>query len=206
MKLQHHTEQSLSICTHLAKSGLPLSLQQRIGAFHIVWSLFESNLETALWKLSEEDVRGSFPSTDSVPISKWIQKLKLGSPRFSTEANGILHLSAQTAIDLMEYRHALSHGYLCPIAGGTAVFIRNPKWHGESRHRPTNDAHVDNNLLDMAITAAWTLYKTSVAISATCSDSKKLPVLMALKSELRSACGLANELRHLTSLMNHEKY
>jgi hypothetical protein len=35
-----------------------------------------------------------------------------------------------------------------------STFIRNPTWNGEIRKRPSHDAHVDANLLDMALDCA----------------------------------------------------
>lgn len=205
MTITKHREQSLKVLTHLAGWGFPPEVQQRIGALGVVWGVFETNLESTLWAFHDEQVVGVRPSTDKTSIGDWIDNLAEGSAKFTTESQELLRSASTAARDLMEYRHALVHGSLIPCHT-MPTFIRNPTWKGEIRKRPTHDAHVDENLLDMAIDAAWILCRVVVAAKAACSDAKQANTLMALKSEVSRARSEANELRHLTALMNHEKY
>jgi len=205
MSIPKHREQSLNVIAHLAGWGFRPEVQQRIGALGVVWGVFETNLETTLWALRDEQVVGVRPSTDKTSISQWIEALAEGSSKLSTEAQDVLRSAASAAKDLMEYRHALVHGWLIPFQT-MPTFIRNPTWNGEKRNRPTSDAHVDENLLDMAIDAAWILCKVVFAAKAACSDAREPEKLTALKHEVARAKSEANELRHLTALMNHEKY
>lgn len=205
MKSPKHREQSLIVLARLAGWGFTPEVQQRIGALGVVWGVFESNLETTLWALRDEKVAGVRPSTDKTTISEWIDAMAEGSAKLTTEAQGVLRSAALAAKDLMEYRHALVHGRLIPFPT-MPIFIRNPRWNGELRNRPCSDAHVDENLLDMAIYAAWTLCRVVFAAQAACTDLGKTSSLTALKSEVARAKSQANELRHLMTLMNHEKY
>lgn len=205
MKSPKHREQSLIVLARLAGWGFSPEVQQRIGALGVVWGVFESNLETTLWALRDEKVAGVRPSTDKTTISEWIDAMAEGSAKLTTEAQGVLRSAALAAKDLMEYRHALVHGRLIPFPT-MPIFIRNPRWNGELRNRPCSDAHVDENLLDMAIDAGWTLCRVVFAAQAACTDLGKTSSLTALKSEVARAKSQANELRHLTTLMNHEKY
>nr|WP_319564531.1 hypothetical protein [uncultured Rhodoferax sp.] len=199
-----HKEQSLKILAHLTGWGFSAEVQQRLGAFSVLWSVFESTLETTLWAITDERVAGKYPSTDKTSISTWIKKLGERSLKFNQEAQELVSASAKAAVDLMEYRHALAHGWLIPFPSG-ATFIRNPSWNGENRSRPTNDAHVNENLLDMAIDCAWTLCQVVTYARSAAVDSEKLSDLIALKNHIHRAVSEANELRHLTDLMNHEK-
>lgn len=205
MKIPKHREQSLKVLAHLAGRGFPPEVQQRIGALGVVWGVFETNLESTLWALHDEQVVGVRPSTDKTSIGQWIDALAEGSAKLNTEAQEVLRSASTAAKDLMEYRHALVHGSLIPFQV-MPTFIRNPTWKGEIRKRPTSDAHVDENLLDMAIDAAWILCRVVFAAKAACSDANQANTLTALKSDVSRAKNEANELRHLTALMNHEKY
>jgi hypothetical protein len=204
LKLPKHQEQSRTVLGRLAGWGFPPEVQQRMGAFGIVWGIFESALERTLWVLRDENVLGIRPSTDKTLVSEWIKTLGEPAMKLEHDAYDLLSLTSIAANDLMEYRHALVHGWLIPFQTD-ATFIRNPRWNGELRRRPTSDAHVSENLLDMAIDTAWVLCRVLHATHAACIDLSKVQRLMALKSEIVRAKSQASELRHLTGLMSHEK-
>lgn len=189
----------------LSKLGLPAPIQQRIGAFALSWGLFESTLERAIWALRKENVRGVRPSTDKSQVSDWIAVLSEGSQALSVEANGVLKIAADAAKDLMHYRHSLIHGTLVPIPGAP-FFIRNPRWNGEIRKRESGDAQVDENLLDLAIDAAWVLFQVVGSSEKACRDAEHIATLASLKPDVTRIKRYANELRHLAALMNQEKY
>jgi hypothetical protein len=203
-KLPKHTDQSRTVLERLAGWGFPVEVQQRMGALGVVWGVFETNLESTLWVLHDESVLGIRPSTDKSTVSDWIKSLGEGSEKLGNDAQDLLKTAAHAATDLMEYRHALLHGWLIPFPSGP-TFIRNPSWNGELRKRPSSDAHVDENLLDMAIDSAWILCRFVFATREACKDASKLPQLLSIKGDLVRARSQASELRHLTALMNHEK-
>jgi hypothetical protein len=205
MKPPPHTENSADVLTRLSGWGFPLEVQQRIGALAVVWSLFEANLETTLWALRGEQVRGRRPSTDKTSAGAWIKELGTEWPQFPPDAREVLCSASLAAFDLMEYRHALMHGWmLCSPTMPT--FIRNPTWNGEIRKRPSHGAHVDANLLDLAVDCAWVLCRFVLATSAACADPVKVKALLVLKRDITRVRSQANELRDVTELMNHEKY
>lgn len=150
-------------------------------------------------------MKGVYPSTDKLPISKQIKLLKQHSTSLSQGAQEVIADAASAALDPMDYRHAIMHGAMIPSEIGGPSFIRNPKWHGEKRARPTHDAHVNENLLNLAIDTAWTLCRLVFAVkeipsTGTASD------LRELKHDMQRAKSQASELRHLTELVNSEKY
>ncbi|MCC7312418.1 MAG: hypothetical protein IT510_14360 [Sulfuritalea sp.] len=204
MKLPKHQEQSRTFLGRLAGWGFPPGVQQRMGAFAIVWGIFESALERTLWVLCDESVSGIRPSTDKTSVNEWIKTLGEPATKFEQDVYDLLRLTSLAANDLIEYRHALVHGWLIPFQTGP-TFIRNPRWNGELRKRPTGDAHVSENLLDMAIDTAWVLCRVLHATQDACIDSSKVRHLLALKSEIVRAKTQASELRHLTDSMSHEK-
>jgi hypothetical protein len=205
VSVPNHNKQTLNVLAHLTGWGLTPDVQQRIGAFGVLWGVFETNLETTIWALRNEQVTGIRPTTDKLSVSQWIDVLAEGSVMLSADAQSILHTAALAAKDLMVYRHGLAHGWLIPFEK-MPLFIRNPSWNGEIRKRPTSDTHIDENLLDMAIDATWILCKVVFATRTACSDMSQLDKVTDLKREVNRAQSEANELRHLSALMNHEKY
>ena len=205
MKASRHTERSRQIGQVLETWGFSQEVRQRVGALAVLWGAFESNLETALWALRGELVAGVRPSTDKTSVGNWVQELGYIWPNMTQDANDVLRAASLAAADLMAYRHAIMHGAMIPDAAMPS-FIRNPSWHQEVRARPSHSAHVSENLLDMAIDAAWVLCEVVFAARAACSDSEKAARVTALKKEVERAGRSAGELRHLDELMNHEKY
>ena len=205
MKPPKHTERSSQIRARLANWGFRSEVQQRIGALTVVWGIFESNLETTIWALRGEVVAGVRPSTDKSQVSDWIRQLAEDWPQFPSEARDVLRMASLAAFDLMEYRHAIVHGSMLP-SPTMPTFIRNPRWHGEKRKRPGHDAHVDENLLDMAIDSGWVLCRVVFGARAACAEPATVASLMELKQEVSRARSQTSELRHLTEMMNDEKY
>lgn len=175
------------------------------GAFAVVWGVFEANLEVTLWSMTGEAVAGICPTTDRTSVSDWITAFRNAASRFPENPRDVVVCAADAAENLMHYRHALLHGSIMPFPS-SAVFVRNPRWHGEMRKRESNDAHVDANLLDLAIGAAWDLCTVVFAVRRACDDASQIDALATLKTAASRARSFAGELRHLTALMNHEKY
>lgn len=94
---------------------------------------------------------------------------------------------------------------MVPLSGAP-VFIRDPLCNGEKRKRVTHDAHIDENLLDIAIDTGWTLYRLMRAITKACEGVTQVAEVLAFAVPVRRARGHANELRHLSALMNDDKY
>jgi len=201
----NHNDRALNAIEHVAGWGFTPNIQQRIGALAVIWSLFETNLETTIWALTGENVEGKRPSTDKSSVSTWIEVLPKHPERLSHSAQEVLQVTADAAKDLMDYRHAIMHGSVIPSATMPS-FVRNPLWHGQKRGRMTHDAHVSENLLDMAIDCAWVLCKVVFATRSACTDPAARLTLEGMKTEIARVRGMAGELRHLTELMNHEKY
>lgn len=61
-----------------ARWGFKSEIQERIGMLVILWALFETNLELAVWGLRDEEVAGRQPSTDGRPLGEVIEASVLG--------------------------------------------------------------------------------------------------------------------------------
>ena len=140
-----------------------------------------------------------------VPAGQLIDELRLLNGILSNEAHGIISEACLAAKELADYRHAIMHGTVISSEGSVS-FIRNPLWHGGKRTKPTHDAHIDENLLDMAIDCAGILSHVVISIRVNKTIADINTEIEALKLEVRRCRSQASELRHLTDLINHEKY
>lgn len=202
--MQEYVLQSQRVLKHLSGWGFPSDVQQRIGALAVLWGVFETSLESALWALKGENVKGVRPSTDKTSIGEWIDDWPQAAAFLSASSREVVSLASEAAKNLMDYRHAIMHGWMIP-SPTMPSFIRNPSWNGEIRKRPSHDAHVDSNLLDLAIDCAWTLCQVVNETRDATKDAGATTRLEALRSSVVSARSSSGELRHLTELMNHEK-
>jgi hypothetical protein len=107
---------------------------------------------------------------------------------------------------LVDYRNAIAHGdYLGESVGGPS-FMRNPLWHGEVRKRPSHDAYVHKECIDLAVDAAWSLCRFAAKIPAIADGNVPESEIQALSSEMSKCKWLAIEARHLAEMVSHEKY
>ncbi|NOT97381.1 MAG: hypothetical protein HOP00_13900, partial [Nitrospira sp.] len=97
MKVPKHREQSLKVLDRLRDWGFAPEVQQRLGAFGVVWGVFELNLESTIWALRGETVAGVRPSTDKTTISDWIDMLSSSSTTFELEVQDVLRITAVAA-------------------------------------------------------------------------------------------------------------
>lgn len=206
MSAEPHLQHAQRILDHLAGWGFPAEVQQRLGAFSVIWTTFETTLEGTLWTLRRETVRGEEPSTEAGGIGTWIKDLGTETwPDLSEEARALVSVGAAAAADLVAYRHALQHGWMIP-SETMPTFVRNPSWNGEVRRRETGEAHVTKNLLDMAISSGWILCEFVAKLKLAARAPGLEEGLLALAPDLRKAASAANELRHLSALVDHDKY
>lgn len=190
--------------------GFRPAYQQRVGAFVVLMSSFERFLEIAAWSVfdAKPDL-GEIPFTDKKPITEVVKKVLSKADEMPAGLATMVRLMCNTADDLIAYRNAMAHGWLLPaFPGGEPQFVSNAAYHGEKRSRQAQQAHISENLLDMAVDAAMTLCEAANAVHRV----KALPKdegaqrLTRIVSSLRRARSSASELRHLTALMNTEKY
>ncbi|MGO2513927.1 hypothetical protein [Marinomonas polaris] len=205
MKLPIHTKNALLATLKVKELGISIETQQKIGVFAVTWGMFESHLERAVWVLKNEQVEGVRPSTDKSSAHNWIEVLENGRNDLTPKANDVLKTAAIAAKDLMSYRHSLFHGYLVPL-GDTAMFIRNPSWHGEVRNRECGDAHLEDNIIDLAIDASWVLFSIIMSITKLNEEPTAIAVIESFENEAKRIRSNANEVRHIAALVNHEKY
>lgn len=205
MKTLAYVKNSATIVEHLEHLGFSGNVQRKIGAFVVVWAMFEASLERAVWAIRAENVKGVFPSTDKPPVSEWIKTIRKHPTNLHPKAQELIKLATTVAEDILEYRNSIAHGHVVPY-GDSASFMRNPKWHGERRTRPSSEAHVDENLLDMALDTVGVLHRFCLQIQVVCAGQANIQKLLDFQSDITRVKSQAGELRHLSALMNHEKW
>lgn len=189
--------------------GLTPAILQRLGTFVVAWGLFESQLELAtLVLLKRKMEKGLRPVTDCLQASELISRFRQAAISFHPEFAAICEALANAAEDLLVYRNAITHGRVLPPPAGGPLFINNAAWFSEKRKRSVTEAHISERLLDLAIESAGTLglRVTFIQIAANSEPEEQLAIVSESFPSIRKAQSYANELRHLSALMKHEKY
>lgn len=202
--MHNYPAESLEIQTRLHGLGLMPTHMMLIGGFVVVYGLFETTLERALWTLSEVEVAGTRPFTEKMKTEEQFKMLADGNPRLSDKCNAVLKVAAQAAEDLNEYRNSLVHGYLLAL-GGTPMFMKNPGWHDVNRNKPVGDAYIDEPFQDLVLIAAWTLFKVVQLTEKSLVDPIAEQAIEELSEDVSRARSYANETRYLCQLANSEK-
>lgn len=174
---------------------------QLIGAFVVAYGLFETGLELCLLALANVNARAMRPKDQFKLLSQ-------GHPSFSKKTNSVLSVAGKAAVDICEYRNSLVHGYLLAMPGGAPAFMKNPVWNPAivKKGKEIGDAYADIPQLHLALDAAWTLSTLVRCVQTAVTDAEAQARIEALESDVCDAKSCAGELRHLRSLMNHEKY
>ncbi|MBJ2288236.1 MULTISPECIES: hypothetical protein [Pseudomonas] len=203
--MHNYPAESLDIQARLHSLGLMPSHLMLIGGFVVVYGLFETTLERALWSLSESDVAGTRPFTEKMKTEDQFKMLAGGNPHLSDRCNAVLKVAAKAAEDLNDYRNSLVHGYLLAL-GGTPMFMKNPRWHDVKRNKPVGDAYIDEPFQDLVLVAAWTLFKVVQLAEKALIDPSAALAIENLSDDVNRASSYANETRNLCQLLNSEKY
>lgn len=203
-----YPEKSLDIQARLMVLGLQPNHLMLVGAFITVYGMFETTLERALWTLSERSIEGVRPFTETMNTEAQFKMLGEGSSKLSEKCNAILKVAAYAAQDLNEYRNSLVHGYILSFGPNSVPsFMKNPRWHGATgRRKVVGDAYIDEPIQDLVLIAAWNLFAVVSKVEKVFTEPDAQRAIEAMKDDVHRAKSYASEVRHLSSLMNHEKY
>ncbi len=197
----------LDIYARLMALGLRPNHLMFMGAFITVYGMFETTLERALWVLKEANVDGVRPFTENMNTKSQFEMLGNGSAKLSDKCNSILRIAALAAEDLNEYRNSLVHGYLLPYGPDSApCFLKNPRWYGEVRNKAVGDAYIDEPIQELVLIATWNLLALVQQVENVFTDHSTQQTIEKMEVDVARARNYASEVRHLRSLMNHEKY
>jgi hypothetical protein len=146
--------------------------------------------------------------TDCLQPSDLLARFRKASEKFLPETAEAAKILADAAEDLLVFRNAITHGRVLPPPAGGPSFKNNAAWFGESRKRPSTEAHISDRLLDMALESASTLFiqGASLQIAMLDSEENQRAIAEQARAPLINARSAANELRSLSALMSDEHY
>lgn len=176
-----------------------------IGLLFLAWSLFENEVEMAIWKLTAMPKVGERPATDGMQSSARLKMLTDAiAARATPEQLKALKLFGETAEHVLAYRNAIAHGR--PLGGyGGQMSANNYPRRGEVRKRPPEQAHLYPGIVKLALEALETLNFAVYKLARTANVDEGI-ALMLSDPHLASARSAANEARNIASMINHEKY
>lgn len=184
--------------------GWPQSLRERVGAIVLGSAMFENRLEQAIWRMSGESVAGARPSTDGMQAQARIDTFRaLANSVSSSEWTRFVEVFCEAASNVATIRNTICHGFVLPNGHG---IINNPRWHGEQRRRQAHDLHANDDTLGFVSDALLELNAAVYEIAVGSANPWENESLLRRRQALQSAASLTGEVRHLTELMNHEKY
>lgn len=161
--------------------GLTGNIGYQIGAIVTYAGSIEHYLERAIWRLSDYDPRGERPPTDSLEVTKLISQLETHIPGLSPDIAMIVAEWAKAARYGAILRNNIAHG-VAGNFGGVTAYMRNPRWHGESRRRTFGDTWIDHNTGDMVRGAFATLLRVVAMLAAPEVPLSKIATPQALKA------------------------
>ncbi|WP_244103877.1 hypothetical protein [Burkholderia ambifaria] len=180
---------------------------QLIGSFIVVYGMFETTLERALWTLSETSVEGTRPFTEKMTTEAQFKMLGEGNPKLSGKCNAVLKVAARAAEDLNEYRNSLVHGYILSFGPEhVPSFMKNPHWYGASgRKKAVGDAYIYEPLQDLVLIATWSLWRLVHRLEKVFEDAAAKFHIEEMMDDINRARSYASEVRHQRDIANQEK-
>lgn len=164
---------------------------QKIAAIITYSGSLEYYAERAIWKCENVQPNGIRPETDAKTITHLISKLENFADELKEEyEKTFLKLWCGAARSGFIIRNNIVHGVAIKM-GGTLVFMRNPRWHGEMRKREFGDFWADDNTLDLVCESLAVLLQIVVKIEegqSTLTEIATPPAMNALH-EARSILG-----------------
>lgn len=188
--------------------GLTAPLQHRIGVVVVLSSMIEHRVERLLLTLRGEDIKGRRPSTDCMQITDLLREITSEAKGLPGDCAAVIDELCVVLGEFFGYRNAIVHGFPLPSGGGAATITSNANWHGETRKRPVNQAHVDARLLEMMINGAVNLYDVAAICATYAADQNTITTALLIDhgQRIKRARSSISEVVHIAALMNCEKY
>ncbi|MCD9824044.1 hypothetical protein LUG20_39195 [Bradyrhizobium japonicum] len=185
--------------------GLSASIGPKLAAIITFAGSIEYYLERALWRLRRIDPKGVKPETDARVITDLISMLeRFAADLAPGDEKTLLEGWCKSARDGFTIRHNIAHGVALP-RGGTLVYARNPRWHGEIRKREFGDFWADEPTLDLVREAMAVLLRLAIQLSREEILLKEIANPLALKA-LRTARSVLGEFASQDYNPSFEKY
>lgn len=166
--------------------------------------MLETRLEHVIYSFDGKPLPGERPETDAEPLAAWLHRLGKIRDEAQDQLALVLADFIAATTDLAAYRHAIAHGWLIPKGIGGPTFLTNTRFGDIERKRPSQDARVTLEMIDLAISAAMNLVQVAGALIA--RDGAGATLRASAAAEAKKARSAASEVRHIAALINHEKY
>ncbi len=171
-----------------------------IGLLFLAWSLFENEVETAIWKLTEMPAAEQRPATDRMQSAERLRALHAGiAGRIGPEAQTALAQFSETAEHVLAYRNAIAHGRPFGRSLGSQMSMSNHSFHGELRKRAPEVAHLHPSVLKLALEALETLHLCIYQLGMTRNVDEGIALMLG-DPHLATALSAAYEARHIANM------
>jgi hypothetical protein len=185
------------------KWGLHPSIGQKIASLIIFAGSIEYYLERAIWRVRNIDPKGIRPETDAKMIADLIAMLETFAQSLpSDDERTLLQTWCNATRSAFIIRHNIAHGVAVNV--GTLAFMRNPRWHGETRKREFGDFWADDNTVDLVRGSFATLLRVIAQVEAG-NALMEIATPLALRA-LREAQSLLGEFSSQVYNPSFEKY
>jgi hypothetical protein len=182
--------------------GLHPLIGQKIASIIIFAGSIEYYLERAIWRVRNIDPKGIRPETDARIIADLIAMLEAFAETLSVDERTLLQTWCHATRSAFIIRHNIAHGVAINV--GTLAFMRNPRWHGETRKREFGDFWADDNTLDLVRGSFATLLRVIALVEAGNALAEIAnPLALRALREARSILGEFSSQDHNPSF---EKY
>ncbi len=182
----------------------PLS-GQKIAAIIIYSGSLEYYAERAIWKCENIQPEGIRPETDAKTITHLISRLEnFASTLIEQDGQYLIKLWCDAARSGFLIRNNIAHGVAIKLSN-TLAFMRNPRWHGETRKREFGDFWADDSTLDLVCESLAVLLRIIVKVEAEQSTLEEIATPLALRA-LREARSILGEFSSQNYNPGFEKY
>ncbi len=185
--------------------GLQPLNSQKIAAIIIYSGSLEYYAERAIWKCENVKPKGIRPETDSQPITHLISRLEnFAATLVEHDEQNLLKLWCDAARSGFIIRNNIAHGVAIKLDNKLA-FMRNPRWHGETRKRGFGDFWADDSTLDLVCESFAVLLRIIVKVEEGQSTLEEIATPLALRA-LREARSILGEFSSQDYNPAFEKY
>lgn len=156
------------------RNGITPAIRQHLGGVAILAGSIEFWTERLAWRLTGEQPKGNYPSTDTNSISSVRKKIEDTIPKLANAApmkaskewpppiegmllpaddfllyKSLLKEWCEGAKEAFECRNTIMHGVMLPFSDGSIGFLKQPQWEGELRKWKPTSFSADSGTLQL---------------------------------------------------------
>jgi hypothetical protein len=172
-----------------ATFGLTSEVSSLIAGIIVFAANVEYHLEQAIWHIQGHSPRGVRHETDAKQPTELIAMLRAEGEKMDAGAGrDLIALWCTTAASAFHIRHDIAHGVSVGFTD-SLMFIRNPRWRGEERKRPSSTQWGDDEQLGLIRDVFAVLLRVAAALSKCPADEIATPDVLSAMRTARSVSG-----------------